>query len=110
MKLHFKEDPKEWRKVTLIGLIGPTVITGILRYRGVVSTTFLIPALAVIVLVALCAWVRPRWFRGHYRFTTRLGFYTTRIIGKVVLAALFLLIFTPFGLILRLWGEGFSPA
>ena len=37
MRLHFKEDPKEWRKVALLGLIGPAVILGILRYRGVVS-------------------------------------------------------------------------
>jgi len=107
MKLHFKEDPKEWRKVTLIGLIGPTVITGILRYRGVVSTTFLASVLTLIALAALCVCVRPRWFRGHYRFTTRFGFYTAHVIGKVVLAALFLLIFTPFGLILRLLGKDF---
>ena len=107
MRLHFKEDPREWRKVTLLGLIGPTVIVGILRWRGIVSTTFLAAALALIALVALCAGVRPRWFLGHYRFTTRLGFYTFQILGKVVLAALFFLILTPFGWILRLFGKDF---
>jgi hypothetical protein len=107
MRLHFKEDPREWRKVTLLGLIGPAAIVGILRWRGIVSTTFLAAALALIALVALCAWVRPRWFRSHYRFTTRLGFYTFQILGKVVLAALFFLILTPFGWILRLWGKDF---
>ena len=107
MRLHFKEDPKEWRKAALLGLIGPAAITGILRWRGVVSTTCLVAALAVIALVALCAWVRPRWFRGYYRFTTRLGFYIIQIIGKVVLAALFFLILTPFGWILRLLGKDF---
>ena len=105
MRLHFKEDPKEWRKATLLGLIGPAAITGILRWRGVVSTTFLIPALAVIVLVALCAWVRPRWFRGYYRFTTRLGFYTAQIFGKIVLVAVFILVFIPSGWILRRLGK-----
>ncbi len=107
MKLHFKEDPKEWRKTTLIGLIGPAIITSILRWRGVVSSTCLAVVLALIALVALCVWMRPRWFRGHYRFTIRLGFYTTQVFGKVVLVALFFLILTPFGWILRLMGKDF---
>ena len=107
MRLHFKEDPREWRKATLLGLIGPAAIIGILRWRGVVSTAFLAAALALIALAALCAWVRPRWFRGYYRFTTRLGFYTVQIFGKVVLAALFFLVLTPFGWIMRLVGKDF---
>jgi len=53
MRLHFKEDPKEWRKTTLIGLIGPAVITGILRWRGVISTGFLGAVLAVIAVAAV---------------------------------------------------------
>ncbi len=107
MRLHFKEDPREWRKAALLGLIGPAVIFGILRYRRVVSTTCLAAVLAVIVLAALCAWMRPRWFRGYYRFTTRLGFYIIQVLGKVVLAALFFVILTPFGWILRLSGKDF---
>ncbi|MGA2852615.1 MAG: hypothetical protein ABSE90_00580 [Verrucomicrobiota bacterium] len=107
MRLHFKEDPKEWRKATLLGLIGPAAIIGILRWRGVVSVTFLTAALALIALAALCAWVRPRWFRGYYRFTTRLGFYIIQVLGKVVLAALFFVILSPFGWILRLSGKDF---
>lgn len=107
MKLHFEEDPREWRKTTLIGLIGPAVITGILRWRGVMSTRFLIAVLAVIAVTALCVCLRPRWFRGHYRFTLRLGFYTSQILGKVVLAALFFLILTPLGWTLRLLGKDF---
>jgi hypothetical protein len=107
MRLHFKEDPREWRKAALLGLIGPAAIFGILRYRRVVSDTCLVAALAVIALVALCAWARPRWFRGYYRFTTRLGFYIIQVLGKVVLAALFFVILTPFGWILRLSGKYF---
>ena len=105
MKLHFKEDPKEWRKAALLGLIGPSVIFGILRYRHVISDTCLVAALAVIALLALCAWTRPRWFRGYYRFTTRLGFFTIQIFGKVVLATLFFTILTPLGWTLRLMGK-----
>lgn len=107
MRLHFKENPREWRKAVWLGLIGPAVLFGILRWRGVVSVTFLAVALALMALTALCAWVRPRWFRGYYRFTTRLGFYVIQILGRVVLLALFLLILTPFGWILRLMGKDF---
>ena len=103
MRLHFKEDPAEWRKTTLIGLIGPTVIASILRWRGVVSESFLMAVLILIALAVLCVCLRPRWFRGHYRFTTRLGFYTAQIFGKVVLVALFFLFLTPLGWILRLF-------
>ena len=109
MRLHFKEDPREWRKATLLGLIGPAAIIGILRWRGVISTAFLAAALALIALAALCAWVRPRWFRGYYRFTTRLGFYAVQTFGRVVLAALFFVILTPFGGILRLSGKDILP-
>ena len=107
MRLHFKEDPKEWRKTVWFGMIGPAVIIGILRWRGVVSVAFLVAAVVLIALTALCAWLRPRWFRGYYRFTTRLGFYTMQVLGRVVLAVFFILILTPFGCVLRLLGKDF---
>jgi hypothetical protein len=47
MRLHFKEEPREWRKAALLGLISPAAIIGILRYRRVVSDTGLLAALAV---------------------------------------------------------------
>ena len=107
MRLRFKEDPKEWRKVALLGLIGPAAIIGVLRWRRVVSDTGLVAALALIALAALCVWVRPRWFRGYYRFTTRLGFHFMKGLGGIVLAAFFFVILTPFGWILRLFGKDF---
>jgi hypothetical protein len=107
MRLHLKEDPKEWRKAGLLGLIGPAVIFGVLRYRGAISRTLLGVALVGIALAALCAWSRPRWFRGYYRFTATLGFYLIQIFGKVVLAAFFFLILTPLGWIMRLFGKDF---
>ena len=107
MRLQFKEDPKEWRKATLLGLIGPAAIIGILRWRGVVSANCLVAALALIALAALGAWVRPRWFRGYYRFTTRLGFHIMSVLGGIVLAVFFFVILTPFGWILRRLGKDF---
>jgi len=83
------------------------VIIGILRWRGVVSSTCLAAVLVLVALTALCAWVQPRWFRGYYRFTTRLGFYTMQVLGRVVLSVFFILILTPFGCLLRLLGKDF---
>jgi hypothetical protein len=107
MRLHFKEDPREWRKSALLGLIGPAAIIGILRWRGAVSAACLAAALALIALAALCAWARPRWFRSYYRFTTRLGFCIIQVLGRIVLAALFFAILTPFGCVMRLMGKDF---
>jgi len=105
MRLHFKEEPKEWRKAALLSLIGPSVLIGILRWRHVVSWNGVAVALALAALVALCAWLRPRWFRGYYRFTTWLGFHIIQFIGKAVLVAIFFLFLTPLGWILRLAGK-----
>jgi len=107
MRLHLKEDPKEWRKAGLLSLIGPTVIISILRYLGAVSWNYFGAELMLIALVAVCAIVRPRWFRGYYRFTARVGFYIIQALGRIVLTVIFFLIVTPFGLILRMFGKDF---
>jgi len=107
MKLRFKEDPKEWRKVALLGLIGPSALVGILRWRHVISNSVLIAALVLFALIALCAWARPRWFRGYYRFMTRVGFYAAKVLGTIVLAGIFFLLLTPFGWLMRLFGKDF---
>ena len=107
MKVRLKEDPREWRKVALLGLIGPAALAGILRWRGVISNGVLAAALALTAMVALCAWARPRWFRGYYRFMMRLGFFAAQVLGTIVLVALFFLILTPFGRLLRLFGKDF---
>lgn len=105
MKLQFKEDPKEWRKITLLGLIGPSLLLGLLRWRGVVSWRFLAVALLVFALVGVCACLRPRWFRSYYRFATRVGFHTVQLFGWIVLMAVFSLILVPIGWCLRLTGK-----
>jgi hypothetical protein len=105
MRLHYKENPKEWRKVTLLGLIGPSALIGILRWRGVVSWNGEALALASAALVALCAWLRPGWFRGYYRFTTWLGSHIIQFFGTMALATVFFLLLTPFGWFLRLLGK-----
>lgn len=105
MRLRLKEDPKEWRKRAALGAFGPAVILVVLSWRGVISNTSFLALLAVMALAVLCAWIRPGLFRGYYRFTTRLGFYATQFVGKAVLALLFFVVITPFGLLLRGMGK-----
>ena len=79
MKLIYREDPKEWRKSAVL--------------------------LALLGLVAIGAALRPRWFRGWYRLSLRLGFYSSQFIGRCVLMIFFIFILTPLGFVLRLMGK-----
>ena len=105
MKLQYKEDPKEWRKATLLSLIGPSVLTGVLRWRGTISWTAVAIVFAIVVLVATCAILRSRWFRGYYRFMTWFGFQTVQLFGMMLLTVLYFCFVTPLGWALRLAGR-----
>jgi hypothetical protein len=61
--------------------------------------------LAGLVLIAVCAVLQPRWFRGWYRISLRLGFYSSQFIGRCVLFLFFIFIMTPLGWGLRLAGK-----
>jgi hypothetical protein len=105
MKLKFKEDPKEWRKAALLGTMGLAILATMLRWRHILAVAGWITVLAVLAGVMLCAGLRPRWFRGYYRLSIRLGFYVSRWIGCAVLGVLFLVVLTPLGWALRLLGK-----
>jgi hypothetical protein len=105
MKLKLKEDPKEWRKAALFSTLGLAILSSLLRWRRVLPAKGWIIVLIVLACVALSALAQPRWFRGWYRFSSRLGFYISRFIGCALLAILFFLILTPLGLLLRLLGK-----
>jgi hypothetical protein len=105
MRLQFKEEPKEWRKAAWLGALGLALLCTVLHWRRALPASAWASALAVLGVVALCAWLWPRWFRGYYRLAARLSFWTTRVLGCVVLAFLFLLVVTPLGLVLRWMGK-----
>lgn len=105
MKLILKEDPREWRKAGWMSCGGLTVASSLLRWRHVLSTPVWLVILAVLVSVAVAVAVRPRLARGYYRFTTKLGFALSKLLGIIVLNAVFLVIFVPAGLIMRLFGK-----
>ena len=105
MKLRFKEDPKEWRKAALLTAMALAVITTGLRWRRVLHTANWAAALGILGVIMLCATLRPGWFRGYYRGSTRVGFHLSQWLGCAALAILFLLILTPLGWVLRLMGK-----
>ncbi len=105
MKLNLKEDPKEWRKSALLTALGLALLSTALRWRHVLPAKTWHAALAVLAVVALAAWLQPGWFRGWYRFSTRLGFALSQIAGRVVLLVFFVLVVTPVGWVLRLAGK-----
>jgi hypothetical protein len=81
------------------------VFSSLLRWRRILPNPawWLVLAFAAVIAVSAC--VAPRWFRGYYRFSHRLGFYLAQAIGLGVLAAFFVFVITPVGLLLRLFGQ-----
>ena len=105
MKLQLKEDPREWRKQAWLTLLALAILGGILCWQGVLLVSWWLVSLLLFAFVGLLAVRRPVWFRGYYRFAMRVGFGLSLILGRLLLALIFLLLVTPLGLFLRLGGK-----
>jgi saxitoxin biosynthesis operon SxtJ-like protein len=105
MKLNLKDEPKEWRKSTLLTALGLALITVLLRWRGVFADKVVFSVLAALSVVVLACLFQPRWFRGYHRISMRLGFAISQFIGYIALILFFIFILTPIGLVLRLLGK-----
>lgn len=105
MRLILKEDPREWRKAVWFGALGFAVLNSLLCWRRVLPIPVWVAVLAALATLAAMAAVRPRWFRGYYRFMARVGFGLVRWFGYAALVGLFVFVLTPLGLILRLCGK-----
>jgi predicted acyltransferase len=105
MNLKLKEEPREWRKQALLAILGLAVLSSLLRWRRVLPQHLWLAVLVVLAGGVICAWLRPSWFRGYYRFSMRLGFVVSQAMGFVALVFFFLFILTPVGFILRLAGK-----
>ena len=105
MKLNYREDPKEWRKAVLLPALALAIISSLLRWRKHLPADYWLALLALLALVAICSVLQPRWFRGWYRLSLRLGFYSSQFVGRCVLLVFFIFILTPLGWVLRLMGK-----
>jgi len=104
MNVTYKEDPREWRKSACLSLLGVAVFLTLLRWRHHFPVIAWKIALVLLVVLAVAAVVRPRWFRRYYRFSQKLGFHLSQFLGRLALAAFFVLIITPLGLFRRALG------
>jgi hypothetical protein len=105
MKLIYKEEPKEWRKSALLTALGLAILISLLRWRRHLPVNVWCALLALLGFVAIGALLRPRRFRGWYRLSLWLGFYSSQFIGRCVLVIFFIFILTPLGFVLRLMGK-----
>lgn len=105
MKVRLKEDPGEWRKSTLLTLLGLAVLSSILRWRHVLGNNPWRVGLLVLAVITVAAWLQPRWFRGFYRISTRVGFWLSQVLARAVLAVIFIVLITPLGLLFRISGK-----
>ncbi len=105
MQLKLKEEPKEWRKSVLLTIPGLALISSVLCWRHVFSATSWLASLAVLLFLAFAAVVWPRWFRGYYRVSMRVGFALSQIVARFVLLLVFLFLLTPLAFAFRLLGK-----
>jgi hypothetical protein len=105
MNIRYQENPSAWRKSTLLTVLGLAILSGLLRWRHVLSTGQWLVVLAVLGGAALLAALRPRWFRGYYRFSTWAGVWSSQYVARVFLALLFFLVLTPAACLMRLLGK-----
>ena len=105
MKLRLKENPGEWVKFMLLnaGVMG--LILTLLWWRHVLPGRWWARGLGVLALVALLVLIQARWFRGFYRVGMRLSHRLGEFTGGIFLTIFFLLVLTPLGLALRLFGK-----
>ncbi len=105
MKLKFKEAPREWRKAAWLSLLGLALLSSVLRWRRVLPGWAWVAVLAVALALALLAGLRPAWFRGYYRVSTRIGYWLSEALARVILSLIFVFLLVPLGLVLRLLGK-----
>jgi hypothetical protein len=105
MKIRYKETPGAWRTSTLLTILGLALISSLFRWRHVLTVNAWLTALVVLGCVAVIVCIWPQWFRGYYRFSMWAGFWSSQAVARVLLALMFVVIFVPAGLLLRLCGK-----
>jgi hypothetical protein len=105
MKIQYQEDPREWRKSTLLTLLAVAVLSSFLRWRHILSTPSWLGVLGGAAFFALLACLIPKAFRGYYRFSTWAGYYSSQAVARVALVLLFVFLLIPLGLLFRVLGK-----
>jgi hypothetical protein len=99
MRVKYKEDPKAWRKSTLFTVVGLLLLSGLLRWRQVLTGGAWAGAVAVLLLLGWRSGLRPSLFRRYYRFSTWAGFWSSQWVARAILVLIFGVIIVPAGII-----------
>jgi len=105
MRLKLKEEPKEWLKFTVVMAVMASVAAVLLHRRKWIGIEALAGIGVAIALAAGVCAIRPRWFRGFYRAGMTASFRVGQAFGWVWLTLFFLVVLTPLGLLLRVFGK-----
>ena len=93
-------------KVFGIGLAIFCTIVGVLVYRMDREFGFIESAFACIAVIALMiSLIQPTWLKPIYLLFTVLAFPIGWVVSHLLLATVFFMVFTPTGLLMRLFGR-----
>lgn len=105
MRLRLKEDPREWRKFLAVALVFVGLVTFLAWRRGWLPRQGVPYVLAPAALLGIAGAMRPHWVRPVYRAAMIFSHRVGGVVGKVLLALLFVAAIIPLGLLLRLAGR-----
>jgi hypothetical protein len=102
MRLKLKENPREWRKFTLVWSLAACLLYFLAYRRGHPFSPKFLYAVAAFFLVGMFL---PVAMRLPYRLIMTASFQVGKVLGKVLLSVFFLVILTPLALLLRAAGK-----
>jgi multisubunit Na+/H+ antiporter MnhG subunit len=105
MRLKLKEDPKEWRKFSLVWCAVLCGVSFLTWRKQVIGDSFFYAVVAVMGMAGVIAVIVPRLFRRFYRVGMMVSFHLGQFMGKVILSLVFIFVVTPMGLLLRAMGK-----
>jgi len=100
-----KENRKDWLKFTVVVCVVCMLTVKSLGHRGTIRRDLEWGLFLALLGTMLLCIVRPGWFRGFYRAGMTIGFYIGQVVSRVLLTVIFVVIVTPLGLLLRLFGK-----
>ena len=105
MSIKYSDDPKAWRKSTLLSVLPLLVLDALLWWRHVLSPAICGSALLLLIAIGITSWIWPPPFQGYYRFSTWAGYWSSQWVARVILALIFALLIVPLGIVRRVLGK-----
>ena len=105
MHPRLKENPRDWWKFLAGVCVALALAAWLMRRRGFIHGRMMWICLAMLALMLLAGAVRPLWIRPFYRGGMTVTFYVGQVASRILLTALFLIVVTPLGVLLRMLGK-----